>query len=150
MFSSQNWDAYANPCCVLTLLSVPLVSLKIVPNPLIHSILTKNSNSPHYWKVAATRGVSDQISRFPDRRSINHMSQLFLLALLLPIMRAWSLRTSLSRQFSLQHTMRLLSDKHPMNNVPESINEKVGRNLHLVKNHPLNIIKKRFAPQYNT
>ena len=32
---------------------------------------------------------------------------------------------------------------HPKNNVPESILPKIGRNLHLQKHHPLNVVKKR-------
>eukprot|EP01031_Cornospumella_fuschlensis_P031913 gene31913-38585_t len=43
-----------------------------------------------------------------------------------------------------------ITNKHPANNVPDSIYEKVGRNLHLQQNHPLNIIKKRIENYCNT
>ena len=36
-----------------------------------------------------------------------------------------------------------LDNKHINNNIPTSIIEKVGRNLHLQANHPLRIIKDR-------
>ena len=35
------------------------------------------------------------------------------------------------------------ANKHPKNNVPLSIVEKLDKKLHLTKNHPLNIIKSR-------
>lgn len=38
---------------------------------------------------------------------------------------------------------RLRDKSCKQNNIPESIVEKVGRNLHLQQHHPLNIIKRR-------
>lgn len=37
--------------------------------------------------------------------------------------------------------LAVLNTKHPRNNVGEAVKAKVGRNLHLLPNHPLNIIK---------
>jgi hypothetical protein len=45
--------------------------------------------------------------------------------------------------YDLNAVRSTLKNGHPFNNIPESIVEKVGSNLHLQKNHPLNIIKKR-------
>lgn len=47
----------------------------------------------------------------------------------------------------------LLNNKHPKNNIPASIIEKVGKNLHRQPNHPLGIIKTRietFCGEYAT
>lgn len=44
---------------------------------------------------------------------------------------------------SLQQTLQRLRNGHPKNNITEGIISKVGRNLHLLPNHPLNIIKKK-------
>jgi hypothetical protein len=55
-----------------------------------------------------------------------------------------SFRTfSSSSQYLIQDEQLLqrLKTKHPRNNIPETIIQKIGRNLHLQKNHPLNIIK---------
>lgn len=38
---------------------------------------------------------------------------------------------------------KVLMNGHPKNNLVESIVSKVGRNLHLIENHPLGIIKNR-------
>lgn len=38
---------------------------------------------------------------------------------------------------------KALMNGHPNNNLVESIVNKVGRNLHLIDNHPLGIIKNR-------
>lgn len=48
---------------------------------------------------------------------------------------------AVSSQVDLIARLRDKSCKH--NNIPESIVEKVGRNLHLQQHHPLNIIKRR-------
>jgi hypothetical protein len=40
-----------------------------------------------------------------------------------------------------EELLRLLRNNGPDNNISDSILSKVGRNLHLQKNHPLNIIK---------
>lgn len=45
--------------------------------------------------------------------------------------------------YDLNAVVSTLKNGHPFNNVPQSIIEKVGSNLHLRTNHPLNIIKKR-------
>jgi hypothetical protein len=54
-----------------------------------------------------------------------------------------SFRTFSSSQYLIQDELLLqrLKTKHPRNNIPETIIQKIGRNLHLQKNHPLNIIK---------
>eukprot|EP01038_Epipyxis_sp_PR26KG_P010403 gene10403-13973_t len=44
----------------------------------------------------------------------------------------------------------IIKNNHPYNNIPDSIIEKVGRNLHLQNNHPLKIIKQRIETYCNT
>lgn len=39
---------------------------------------------------------------------------------------------------------------HPKNNVPENIYEKIGRNLHLKPNHPLNILRTAIYQYFDT
>jgi hypothetical protein len=48
---------------------------------------------------------------------------------------------SLSDYHVNEDTLKILKNNHPNNNIPDSILQKIGRNLHLQKNHPLNIIK---------
>jgi hypothetical protein len=50
-----------------------------------------------------------------------------------------SVQTSLDAYFA---------NRHPKNNVPESIVTKLDKKLHLNKNHPLNIIKTRFVTSH--
>lgn len=53
---------------------------------------------------------------------------------------------SLSTDTSVQADLKqYFANKHPKNNVPDSIVEKLDRKLHLTKNHPLNIIKSRYV-----
>jgi hypothetical protein len=42
---------------------------------------------------------------------------------------------------SAEDLVKRLKNGHPANNISETILSKVGKNLHLTKNHPLNIIK---------
>ncbi len=62
-----------------------------------------------------------------------------------PLLVACSLSTSATANPdpSLQQTLQRLRNGHPKNNITEGIISKVGRNLHLLPNHPLNIIKKK-------
>jgi hypothetical protein len=50
-------------------------------------------------------------------------------------------RISITTKHTDEDLLRLLKNKDPDNNISDSILSKVGRNLHLQKNHPLNIIK---------
>ncbi len=64
-------------------------------------------------------------------------------------------RSLIMRSFSMGRTkagIKMVADTllpttikngHPSNNIPDAIILKVGKNLHLQKNHPLNIIKKK-------
>eukprot|EP01039_Chlorochromonas_danica_P007973 gene7973-8794_t len=72
-----------------------------------------------------------------------------VLLLLLPMLRAFGFRGGLSSRPILQRSVRLFSYKHPQNNVPDSITEKIGKNLHLIPNHPLSIIKKEIEDYCN-
>ena len=45
----------------------------------------------------------------------------------------------------LRNDMPTFKNEYPMSNISESIANKLGRNLHLLPNHPLNIIKTRSA-----
>lgn len=47
--------------------------------------------------------------------------------------------------YDLNAVRAILNNGDSFNNVPESVVDKVGSNLHLQMNHPLNIIKKRFV-----
>mmetsp|Transcript_34773 Transcript_34773/g.57285 ORF Transcript_34773/g.57285 Transcript_34773/m.57285 type:complete len:423 (+) Transcript_34773:48-1316(+) len=42
------------------------------------------------------------------------------------------------------------SMNHPMNNIPDSVYQKIGKNLHNRKNHPLNIIKTKIELYFNS
>jgi len=42
-----------------------------------------------------------------------------------------------------ESALQLLRNGHKKNNIGENIIGKVGKNLHLTQNHPLNIIKKK-------
>jgi phenylalanyl-tRNA synthetase alpha chain len=44
---------------------------------------------------------------------------------------------------SLESILKQVTIAHPRNNIPESIIPKIGRKLHLQKDHPLNVVKKR-------
>lgn len=59
-------------------------------------------------------------------------------------------RVSRSSSSSVQRNLQaLLKQKHPLNNIPAAIESKIGRNLHLLPNHPLNIIKKKIERYCN-
>ena len=45
----------------------------------------------------------------------------------------------------LQYDIPKFKIEYPKSNISESIANKIGRNLHLMPNHPLNIIKTRFT-----
>lgn len=50
---------------------------------------------------------------------------------------------------TLNNFKDILRNNHPQNNIPTSIEEKVGYNLHQRTNHPLNIIKKKVEDYCN-
>ncbi len=56
----------------------------------------------------------------------------------------YSLRSFNTSNFSNEDVLQILKSKHPNNNIPDSILNKVGENLHLKSNHPLCIIKKKY------
>lgn len=58
-------------------------------------------------------------------------------------------RASLSTSRGERDLKELLRRKHPLNNVPLEIESKIGRNLHLLPNHPLNIIKNKIEQYCN-
>jgi phenylalanyl-tRNA synthetase alpha subunit len=58
-------------------------------------------------------------------------------------------RVTLSTTRNERDLQELLGSKHPLNNVPSAIESKIGRNLHLMANHPLNIIKNKIEKYCN-
>lgn len=63
-----------------------------------------------------------------------------------PSVHAWAAKSSLTRVADLDKATLVVD--HPNNNVSPIIVERVGRNLHLIPNHPLNIIKRKIEAYF--
>ncbi len=66
-----------------------------------------------------------------------------------PLLSSLSSASTVSRRVDLAAIRALLTSGDPLNNVPPAIADKVGINLHLTANHPLNIVKRKVEDYCN-